>query len=210
MSGLLYGGIYFYEYMVDRDITNTEAALKKQREEFKPAEIAEYKRFDDRLKVAETILNNHIALSEILGLLNQITLPTVRYTSFDFSKTKTPATETEVNGEVVKKPATENLTILLNGDAGSFEDVASQAAQFEKNTFIKHSTFSKFKLNDSGSVSFTIEAEINPTLINYLAVLERTSTQSVENVVPEAEVDAGAPAVEDQGELPRDVNEDTQ
>src|SRR5690606_20699572 len=126
LSGLLYGAVYGYTLLIDREIENMGAQLEEQWQQIRPAEIAEYKRFDDRLKVAESILNNHIVLSEIFTLLSEHTLPTIRYTDFSFSKDAIAATETEVDGEIVRTPATERLTILLTGEATKFEDIALQ------------------------------------------------------------------------------------
>lgn len=172
-SILVFGGVWGYTLFVEREIEDMEVRLEEQRQQFQPAEIAEYKRFDDRLKVAANILNNHIALSEIFSLLEEITLPSVRYTSFDFSRDAIAATETEIEGEIVRTPASERLSVALGGEAGTFEDIALQAEEFKKSQFIRNSTFSTFQLNETGRIGFKIEASIDPKLIGYVAAMNR-------------------------------------
>src|SRR5690606_34254271 len=109
-----------------------------------------------------------IVLSEIFTLLSEHTLPTIRYTDFSFSKDAIAATETEVDGEIVRTPATERLTILLTGEATKFEDIALQEEEFKKNEFIKNAAFSSFQLNESGALSFSVEAVLEPSLVGYL------------------------------------------
>jgi hypothetical protein len=180
VSGLIYAGVWGYTLLVEREIDEMEARLESQRQEFKPAEIAEYKRFDDRLKVAANVLNNHIALSEILALLSDITLPSVRYTSFDFSKDAVAATEQEIEGEIVRTEATERLTVVLEAEARTYEDIALQVKEFEANDFIRTSSFSDFILTDTGTIGFTIEATLDSRLIGYIAAINRAPEVSLE------------------------------
>lgn len=180
VSILAFGGVWGYTLFVEREIEDMEVRLEEQRQQFKPAEIAEYKRFDDRLKIAANILNSHVALSEIFSLLEEITLPSVRYTSFDFSKDAVPATETEIGGELVETPASERLLVALEGEAGTFEDIALQAEGFKNNQFIRSSTFSTFQLNETGMIGFEIQATLDPSLIGYVAAMNRAPEVTIE------------------------------
>ena len=199
-SILIFGGVWGYTLLVEREIEDMEVRLEEQRQQFQPAEIAEYKRFDDRLGVAANILNNHIALSEIFSLLEEATLPSVRYTSFDFSKDAIAATETEIDGEIVQTQASERLSVALEGEAGTFEDIALQVEEFKKNRFIRNSTFSTFQLNETGMIGFTIQATLDPSLVGYVAAINRVPEVTIEEEVgDEAEVSAeGDMTVEDE------------
>jgi hypothetical protein len=205
LSGLIYAGVWGYGLYIEREIDDMEALLEKQRQEFRPAEIAEYKRFDDRLKIAANVLNKHVALSEIFTLLSEITLPSVRYTSFDFSKDAVPATETQVEGEIVRTQATERLTVLLTSEAGSFEDIALQVKEFEKSDFIRNATFSNFELTDSGVVAFTIEATIDQQLIGYLAAINRAPQITLEELTEEM-AEGTSLGIEDEQVIQSEVN----
>ncbi|MEX0933243.1 MAG: hypothetical protein WDZ74_00675 [Candidatus Paceibacterota bacterium] len=192
LSLLVFGGVWGYTLFVEREIQDMEVRLEEQRQQFQPAEIAEYKRFDDRLKVAASILNNHIALSEIFSLLEEVTLPSVRYTTFDFSKDEIVSTEAEVDGVIVQTPASERLSIALGGEAGTFEDIALQAEEFKKNQFVRNSTFSTFQLNETGMIGFAIQATLDPSLIGYVSAINRAPEVTIEEGDEEVEVSADA------------------
>lgn len=203
ISILIFGGVWGYTLFVEREIEDMEVQLEEQRQQFQPAEIAEYKRFDDRLNVAASILNDHVALSEIFSLLEEITLPSVSYTSFNFSKDAIAATQTEVEGEIVETPASERLSVVIEGEARTFEDIALQAEEFKKNQFIRNSNFSTFQLNDTGMIGFTINATLDPSLVGYVAAINRVPEVTIEEegggeAEVSEEVDAGDMTIEDE------------
>lgn len=184
VSGLAYGAVYGYKFLVQREIKSMEVQLDELRQQFRPAEIAQYKRFDERLRAAERVVSNHIVVSEVFELLSDITIPTVRYTSFEFAKNTTPGTETEVDGEIVVSAPTEELAVTLSGEALTFEDIALQDDQFMQSGFIRSSTLSDFQLKDTGLIGFSAALTLDRGLVQYLTALGRTP-QAVTEEMPE-------------------------
>lgn len=184
VSGLAYGAVYGYKFLVQREIKNMETELDGLRQEFRPAEIAQYKRFDERLRAAERVVSNHVVVSEVFELLSDITVPTVRYTSFEFAKNTTPGTETEVDGEIVVSAPTEELAVTLSGEARTFEDIALQDNEFKKSEFIRNSMLSDFQLKDTGLIGFSAALTLDRGLVQYLTALGRTP-QAVFDEIPE-------------------------
>src|SRR5680860_1789250 len=120
LAGLSVGGMYFYKNLVNNEIQAMEAELETARQEFEPADIARYKRLDDRLRVADDILTNHRVSFAVFDLLSDITMSSVQFTSFSFqAETSTPVrdesttTFDEETGEPILAPLPAPVTCLL-------------------------------------------------------------------------------------------------
>ncbi|MDQ5883577.1 MAG: hypothetical protein QG654_491, partial [Patescibacteria group bacterium] len=78
------GGAYFYRESVKTDIEEFKRSLAVAKNQFEPSLITELQILDKRLNAATTILEKHIAVSPIFVLLEEVTLPTVRYSDFSY------------------------------------------------------------------------------------------------------------------------------
>lgn len=102
-------------------------------------------RFDSKIRAGTTILNNHQSLIPFFDLLGNLTLKTVRYTSFSLK-----------GGEVT-----------LGGLATNYEDVAVQQKVFETNKNFINPQFSGLDLDPKGNVSFKVTFKVLPELLSY-------------------------------------------
>ncbi|MEK9176986.1 MAG: hypothetical protein AAB923_01700, partial [Patescibacteria group bacterium] len=99
-------GVFLYERFLITSIKNKEETLERAKSAFEPELIRELSRIDAKFTIGEDLLSEHTAPSGLLDLLEEVTLETVRFTSF---------------GYVADSEG--NLRISLQGEARSFASV---------------------------------------------------------------------------------------
>ena len=126
--------------------------LERAKAAFEPSLIQEITRLDDRMRAADIILSNHIALSVFFHMLEQVTLTTVSFRSLDFEATDP-----------------QNMTIKMDGIAKSVNSVALQADTFSKVGVIVSPIFSNINRELDG-VRFSLTALLNPASLRYVGM----------------------------------------
>lgn len=159
ISGLLAGGAYLYEKWLHNEInrecpspSQTEtrgcgliASLNKEREALDEGLLTEFKRLATKLNVATLLLSKHVTILPMLDLISDLTLETVRYTSFDYNDT----------------------SIAITGVARSYEDIAVQSKVFDGEKMITGFIFSDLNLDGQGNVVFKLVINIDRRLLTY-------------------------------------------
>lgn len=118
------------------------------------ATVTEFIRLRDRFVEGQTILNNHIALSQFFDALEKLTLTGVRFSG-------------------VRITVSDDRTGLIDmsGSARTFNTLAAQSAELATDKRIKRAIFSGITSNPKdGSVSFSLTAELDPTVVTRSAV----------------------------------------
>lgn len=110
--------------------------------------VDEFLRLHNRLNATEVMLDEHIALSQYLDVLESLTLQTVSFDSLDL---------VVGTGRVT--------TVTMEGSARSFNSLAAQSAAFAAEKRIKRAIFSNIGTGETGLVSFSLTAELDPALI---------------------------------------------
>ena len=151
------GGAYFYRSSVQADIKQHKIDLQRAKNAFEPSLITELQILDKRLTAATGILDKHIAVSPIFVLLQDITLPTVRYSDFTY--------------EIEEK--TNLVNVEIKGEAKGYSHIALQADLFGKNKFIKNPIFSEFVLDQTGNVDFNLSFSVDKSLVSFDSFLDR-------------------------------------
>lgn len=164
ISLVLAGGVFAYDSFLKSSVTRKEEQLRQQRDAFAPEVIREMARLSTKLTVAKNLLKEHVAVSEIFALLQNVTLQTVRFSSFSFSE-----------GE-------QGIQVTMQGEGLSFTSVALQADEFAKNPNLTNSIFSGFSLDNRGNVVFTVTTTVNPSVVSYPESMERRGSASVETL----------------------------
>ena len=147
-AGILAGG-YFYKSFLGTRIKELNDTLKRTESEFEPASMKELTRTSDLIKNSKIILAEHKAPSKVFLLVENLTLPSVGFSSFSFG---------EKEGE---------YSVVMNGEARSYTAIAQQAAVFSKSDFVEKANFSNFVLKNEGNVSFNVSLVINPDLLKF-------------------------------------------
>lgn len=133
--------------------------------------VEEFVRLRDRALAAQNLLDDHVAISQFLDTLENITVQTVRFDSLKLSVADDRTTSIE-----------------MAGAARTFNALAVQSAAFAGEKRIKRAIFSDISVNDGGSVSFLMTAELDPRLV----LMSGIPTPSV----PAVEEEEAAPPVE--------------
>lgn len=185
LSLLSWGGVFVWQKIVENSIKEKSASLESMREQFRPADIARYKRLDDRIKVAFERLESHLVVHPLFILLNESTLPEVQYTSFTFAResiVEEPTDGAPEFGESAPLPISRtDYRISIKAEADSFETISLQSRIFKDIEFFKDPKFSNFTLDEiSRVISFDIDATVDPRLINYSDVVARSGQVNLE------------------------------
>lgn len=167
-SATLAAGVFLYAQYLTTSAASKTAQLERARQAFEPSLIQDLTRLDSRMRSANTILESHIAPTMLFRLLEQLTLQTVAFSSFDFSA------------------SADGLTLVMKGVAQSVNSIALQADLLSKSGVISNPIFSNINRQLNG-VNFDFTADVSASALNY-ASLVRAGGQG------EAEQSQGPPS----------------
>lgn len=153
------GGVFLYSKKVSADESRLSRSLVQQRNAFEPALIEEMKLLDRRIESSKLLLDKHITVTPIFEALEDITLPTVRYTNFTYS----------IDEKRVESP----LIVEMIGEASGYQSITLQADLFDKHPFFSNPIFSDFVLDDTGNVEFKVEFGVDLSYVLFRSVVNR-------------------------------------
>ncbi len=155
--------VFLYGAYLQSSITSAINSLTRAQAAYDPAAIADLVRLDDRIRQAQTLLDQHVAPSAIFSFLETNTLPSVRFTQFNYTENPDGS-----------------ASIKLSGEALDFASVALQSDQFSTSTsvgILQNVIFSNLNIDPTtGLVSFNVAAEVGPGVILYKNVLASIGT----------------------------------
>lgn len=171
LSLIAAGALFAYEHVLNSQITADSRSLTLVESELDPTTMNSLVQASNSIKGAETLLNNHIATSNMFSVLEQDILPQVRFDTFDFT----------VNPD-------STMTIALTGEATSYAALAEQSSIFSSIPYFEDPTFSNLILLPTGTVSMDFQSDINPKLVSYIQALQTADTSAIpgqiSNTVP--------------------------
>jgi hypothetical protein len=146
------GIMFLYKGYLEKNKQELSASLLKTRDNFNKDTIAQLQLYDKRASVAKEILKNHIVLSPLLKLINDITLSSVQYTKFSH--------DTKDNVFSVK----------MSGVAPDYKSIALQADVFstDKASMLKDVVFSNLVKTKTNDITFDVNFDVDPALLSYL------------------------------------------
>ena len=153
------GGFYFYKGIITKNIADMKNTLTLAKNRFEPTKINELQILDKRLRAASEILSNHINITPVFNVLEQLTLKTVRYTKFSYS---------------VGADKNTTINVKMSGVAVGYRSVALQSDLFTTKDIGKNfidPVFSNLTLDNSGNVLFDLEFSVDPSFVNYKQTL---------------------------------------
>jgi len=157
------GALYFYKTVLQKNITQMASDLSLAQNRFEPAKISQLQVLDKRLKAATAVLSNHIAVSPIFQMLEDLTMKTVAYTKFNYQFGTTSAAP---------------ITINMSGIAVGYRSIALQADLFSTNPNMIDPVFSNLSLDDKGNVLFDLQFSVSPSFVNYEQLLNTQAAQA--------------------------------
>jgi len=154
ISLVLAAAVFGYELYLKNARDQKSIGLAQAQKAVNLDTVEEFIRLKNRLSTVETLLNQHIALSEFFDTLEARTLQTVRFSGL------TIAVEDDRSAE-----------IQMEGVARSFNALAAQSSAIASEKRIKRAIFSDISVNKNGTVAFTLTATLDPRLITSAEVL---------------------------------------
>lgn len=151
-------GVYFYKILLSNTIKSDSASLERAQKAFEPSLIVELERLNTRIEAAKEILANHIVVTPVFKLLENSTIPDVRYSKFSY----------DYSGP-------DKINLNLDGQARSYAFVAVQSDIFGKDKYFKDHVFSNLNLDNVGNVTFNFQSAIDPALVLYKSALDRAT-----------------------------------
>lgn len=150
LSLVVSGGLYLYKVILERNIENMSQSIDRVKEAIEPQLIENLADTDLRIETSQLLLNDHIIVSSVFRILEDLTLKTVRFSSFSFFISE--------DGEI---------KLLLTGEAKNYSSLALQSDVFGDEEAMMEPIFSNLNLNDQGNVSFSFETPIKRSFILY-------------------------------------------
>lgn len=144
-------GVWLYMGVLRGDMDKLSADFDKTKKEFDVASIQDLSGVSISIDVSKKILQSHVAVSRIMDLLEQNTLPDVRFINFNYGGS---------GGD-------KGNIIALSGDAKSYTTLAEQALALESVKNIESLSLSNLSLRSGGRIGFDLSIVINPALVNY-------------------------------------------
>lgn len=161
-----YGGIRFYQKQLLTQKAKTDAAIEEARKGIGTEFLGDMKRLDARIAGVKSTINSHIVVSPIFAALEQTTLRSIQYKSFEYAFTTDPAT----------RATTVQVTLL--GTAKSYSTIALQSDSFTQSKLIRNPVFSNLTVNDkSNLVDFKLVFSVDPASLSYESFI-KASQQS--------------------------------
>lgn len=144
-------GVFVYGRILSATQAAKDIELAKAEASIDPATAASFVRLRDRLTSGATLLDNHVAFSEFFKVLETLMPTNVRFSSLHLSFDT--VTKVKLDG---------------SGIAKSFNTLAAASNAFAEDGRIKEAIFSGISINKDSSVSFTLSAALDPSLIAFL------------------------------------------
>lgn len=139
-----------------KNIENMKEDLKLAQSRFEPSKITELQTLDKRLRAGNEILSSHVTVTPIFEALEEITMKTVRFTSFSYAL-----------GEDKSAP----VKVKMTGEAVGYRSIALQSDLFTENKNFIDPVFSNLTLDQGGNVMFDLDFSVNSAFLSYKQTL---------------------------------------
>lgn len=175
-----YAGLYAYEISLNNEIKKRTVEIQDTNKTLKESTvIAQAKIFQARTQIGKEILSNHVVVSPLLQFVADNTVQTVQLENFSF------------------KQGPEGSRLVLKGEAPGYAALAFQSDVLKKQKEeLLSFAITDVKLTPSGSVTFSLEENINPSFVSY-----GKNFKDINSVAPSASVEA-----ETATKPPADIN----
>ena len=177
-------GVFAYERYLTGVAERKAQEVAAAEAQVNPDTVEAFIRTRDRFTAAKDILDNHVAASQFFDLLESVTLQSVRF-----------------NGLSFLLAADRSAEIRMTGVATTFNALAAQSSAFATEKRIKSAIFSDIAVGPGGTVSFSLEADVDPRLLALSDTPPIGASSSIELPISSEEVplDEGTFPVEDTG-----------
>lgn len=158
---LVAGALFIYENELIEDLQESQDELRLVNDQLEKSDIVqsieELRELRDQIGRVSTVLDGHIAISEIFTFLEETTLSTVSFGSFQLS--------TDPEGDAA--------TITMSGQASSYADLANQSAVYsDQSDILTKYDIGGLAVTEAGTISFSLTGTIDIDALKYASTLE--------------------------------------
>lgn len=159
------GFAYTWENILNSEQGQYKDTLAKDQDQFNTNLINTLTKANTKIDIAESLIANHLAVSEIFNIIGQLTIGSVQWKSFTFSA---PASSGSSAAGTSK-----DTTISMQGETDSYysvayqSDVFGQSSELGANQVIKNPVLSNLSVGSDGKVGFSFTASVNPAELSY-------------------------------------------
>lgn len=143
-------GVFAYQKILESRLASKEAELAKAQSSIDESTVKSLIELRNRLSAGKQLLDSHVAFSGFFTTLEQATLKNVHLASSELNFGE---------GHVAK------LTLI--GTAKNFNALAAQSQAFTNAIGFKDAIFSNITIQQGGGVSFTLSANLDPSIIAF-------------------------------------------
>ncbi|MDO8482959.1 MAG: hypothetical protein Q7S86_04040 [bacterium] len=144
------GGVFAYKKILVKSIADMNGRLAQAKNSFEPESIEKWNRLNKRIEASKKLLTSHTVVSTVFDLLENATLATVKFNSFNYDLRDSGIS-----------------SISLAGEAKNFSSVALQSDIFGQEKYIKTPVFSDLNPDQNGNIVFKFNASLDPNLVSY-------------------------------------------
>lgn len=170
ISAALAAGVFLYSQYLQTSNQSKLNQLNSAEASFDPSLIQQLTRLDNRMTAAQALLADHLAPTQLFNMLEQSTVQDIAFTALSYDATNP-----------------QNVTLSMQGIAGSVNSIALQAQVFSQSGIITNPIFSNIDAQQQG-VNFDFTALINPSSLNYEKLI--TGSQTAVQPQPQQQVPA--------------------
>ena len=156
---LVYGSMFGYKIILQNQIISADKSLNDARASLETSKIQDLLDANSRIEATKNLLEKHIVVSELLLLVQSLTIKNFRYTDFQYKNN---------NGLPSMSASTE---------AGSYNAIIQQSKVFDGASFIQGYSFSDFGLGDNGVIKTKFFTNLSPDLVSYKKAVETNSAR---------------------------------
>lgn len=153
------GATFAYQYVLESTRDKKAEELAAAEASISRATIDEFLRLHNRLNVSEELLNEHLAISQFLDVLEDLTVNPVVFNTLDLTMNEKGVAE-----------------VKMAGTAKTFNALAAESAAFAAEKRIKRAIFSGISVAEKGGITFSLSAELDPALITWDGVTSASAT----------------------------------
>ncbi len=157
VTALLYGGLYFYNNLLVKQIGEAGKQLEEARAAILPEKIKELADADSRIATVNGLLEKHVVNSKMLVLLGDLAVTKLQFNDLTYTnKTGSPV-------------------LKINGEVQTYNALAQQQDILTKNEYVKNPVFSNITLSETGNIKFQFTSSVDLSLVSYKKTVESIS-----------------------------------
>jgi hypothetical protein len=145
-----YGGLFLYKNSLQKNVDTLAQSLERAKAAFEISLINQISDTSQKINYSQNLLGSHTSVAPIFDFLEKDTLKSISFKSFKYSVDKDGVP-----------------SVLLEGLAKSYTDLALQGDVFEKESVVKSAVFSGIGLGEKGIINFTVKLIFDPSIIIY-------------------------------------------